>query len=79
MCGCVKNIAQKIIDFHGKLFLKNLKKGCKIYIRKTNIKLPWLITTSCLIPESLIFGRKSESFGQWFKLLAEDLDIWARA
>ena len=34
MCGCVKNIAQQIIDFHGKLFLKNLKKGVRFILEK---------------------------------------------
>ena len=37
--------------------------------------LPWLITTSCLISQFQISGRKSETLGRGFKLSAEDLDI----
>ena len=73
MCGCVKSIAQQIIDFHGKLFLKNLKKRCKIYIRKTNIKLPRLITTSCFISESLYsvanLNLSANGLNSWLKIL----------
>ena len=69
MCGCVKSIAQQIIDFHGKLFLKNFRKRCK----KTNIKLPWLITTSCLISESLYsaanLNLSANGLNSWLKIL----------
>ena len=41
-------------------------------------KLPWLITTSCLISQFQISGRKSETLGRGFKLSAEDLDMRPR-
>ena len=41
-------------------------------------RVPWLITTSCLISQFQISGRKSETLGRGFKLSAEDLDIRPR-
>ena len=42
------------------------------------LEIPWLITTSCLISEALIFVRTSVFFHQGFKLSVKDLDIQPR-
>ena len=62
------------------------KKNLHIFLHSNDCKtpyldiyiVPWLITTSCLISQFQISGRKFETLGRGFKLSAEDLDIRPR-